>query len=91
MEITLQNRYGDLQTFNPMDDGNILWKQSGRYFRAGMTETEGDYTFIDPSGGPFIGVGTNMSDIHPELSGVVDHIQALVSEEKGHYLIVIEK
>ena len=58
MKATYQNRYGDDIIFEKLDDNTI--KMSGfKYFRTGYNNDKTIY-FVDPSGGPFIQIGTNV-------------------------------
>ena len=58
MKATYQNRYGDDIIFEKLDDNTI--KMSGfKYSRTGYNDDE-SIDFVDPSGGPFIQIGTNV-------------------------------
>ena len=52
------NSYGDEYTFTLQDDGNIKWEQNVTYCRYGFDKDPNVITMIDPSGGPFISVGS---------------------------------
>jgi len=82
-----KNRYGLTYHFDHNDDGNIDWKGNFRYTRFGFDEIDDKeiINFIDPSGGPFIRVGMDMSEFGFEgtVTGFVNH--------KDHYEIVINK
>lgn len=45
---------------------------------------ENGLTFIDPSGGPFIGVGGVLKELHPKLPN-----KAIVSIERNESLLII--
>ena len=68
------NRYGDEFTFEENENGNIDWKGDFKYTRCGWDD-DNKIMFVDPSGGPFISVGTNMLLYALEgiVSGFVDH------------------
>lgn len=53
------NRYGDEYTFTLQDDDNIRWEGPFEYCRFGFKGDPKITTMIDPSGGPYIAVGTN--------------------------------
>jgi len=58
--LKMKNRYGDEYWFEKVE--NNLYKLSGnlQYFRFGAKEGKidtNDLSFVDPSGGPFIGLG----------------------------------
>ena len=61
----MRNRYGDNYTFEKVNDntytivGNLkYWRFGGREGQQEMDLT--DLGFVDPSGGPFIGVGAEI-------------------------------
>jgi hypothetical protein len=61
----VRNRYGDNYTFEKVNDntytivGNLkYWRFGGREGQNEMDMT--DLGFVDPSGGPFIGVGSEI-------------------------------
>ena len=68
------NRYGDVFTFEKNENGNIDWKGNFKYTRYGWDDS-GKKIFVDPSGGPFIGIGQDMSlyGLKGVVSGFVDH------------------
>jgi len=68
------NRYGDEFTFEKNENGNIDWKGDLKYTRYGWNDDD-KIIFVDPSGGPYIPVGTNMSlyGLYGIVSGFVDH------------------
>lgn len=87
MEYT--NRYGDVYTFELNSDGNIDWRGKFEWNRFGFDEVDGKEViyYIDPSGGPFISVNTDMA--HFGLQGTVtgfvnheDYYEILISNEK---------
>jgi hypothetical protein len=77
------NRYGDVFTFEENENGNIEWKGDFKYTRCGWDD-DNKIMFVDPSGGPFIPVGTNMLlyGFDGIASGFVDH--------GAHWEILIE-
>lgn len=59
MKVTYYNRGGDTIMFEKLDDNTI--KMSGfKYYRTGYNDDD-SINFIDPSGGPYIGVGMNLN------------------------------
>ena len=59
MKATYYNRYGDIIVFEKINDDTV--KMYGyNYSRSGFND-DGSITFIDPSGGPYIGVGMNLN------------------------------
>lgn len=54
------NRYGDTFTFELNERGNIQWSGEFRHCRKGFGGDPDDIIMVDPSGGPFIDLNTNM-------------------------------
>ncbi len=60
MKATYYNRYGDIIVFEKINDDTV--KMYGyNYSRSGFNEDGSKIQFIDPSGGPYIGVGMNLN------------------------------
>lgn len=58
----MRNRYGDVYTFERVDENTYTIKGDLKYWRFGGREGQdtfdmNDLGFVDPSGGPFIEVG----------------------------------
>jgi hypothetical protein len=68
------NRYGDVFTFEKNENGNIDWRGDFKYTRCGWNDDD-KIIFVDPSGGPFISIGTKMSlyGLDGIASGFVGH------------------
>jgi hypothetical protein len=68
------NRYGDVFTFEENENGNIDWRGDFKYTRCGWNDDD-NIIFVDPSGGPYIPVGTNMLlyALEGTVAGFVDH------------------
>jgi hypothetical protein len=63
------NRENDLYTFTLDKENNILWIGPFEYHRRADDEN-GNVCMVDPSGGPYIGVGTNMGYYFDSLKGL---------------------
>jgi len=73
-----RNRYGDIHTFTPTEDGNILWEGNFEYSRYGWTDSFDAVNMVDPSGGPYIAQGELSSMIHPDIKGkTVSHFEEI--------------
>lgn len=60
MKVDYYNRYGDIIVFEKINSNTI--KMSGfEYSRTGYNTDNETIDFIDPSGGPYIGVGMNLN------------------------------
>jgi len=86
--VEYKNRYGDTYKFEYNENGNIDWRGNFKWNRVGFDEVDGEIAiyYIDPSGGPFISVNTDMS--HFGLQGTVtgfvnheDYYEILISNE----------
>jgi len=70
-EITYINRYSDKYTFKLNDDNNIDWKGEFKYCRYGFEVDPNIKTMVDPSGGPFISIGTNMGTFDESFKNMI--------------------
>jgi hypothetical protein len=74
MEYKFINRYGKPITFIK-DENNIFEMKGGEYYRYLFNvDEEGNfksYDAVDPSGGPFISVGTDLEYIDETLKGLI--------------------
>ena len=60
MKVDYYNRQGDNIIFEKINKDTI--KMSGfQYYRTGFYENGSKIEFVDPAGGPFIGVGMNLN------------------------------
>ena len=72
------NRYGDKITFQHINE-NQIQMLGGEYYRTGYNEDE-TIDFVDPSGGPFIQVGTDLGRYFDD--GVKRVVKSIESNEK---------
>ena len=91
MQITINNRYNDAITFTRLEENKFLM-QGGKYCRYGW-DSEDDvaakrYTFVDPSGGPYISQGMTMGYIHQAWIGKIIHYITLADEESSDKIII---
>jgi hypothetical protein len=66
---TYTNRYGDVFTFTPDNDGNLLWEGNFEFARYGFEESPDNLNMVDPSGGPYIDMGTDVGRFHKDMKG----------------------
>jgi hypothetical protein len=90
MQIQYKNRYNDVITFTQLNENEYMM-QGGSYYRFGLDSNEDSekirYTFVDPSGGPYISEGMTMGYVHQAWIGkIVRYITRI--EENGALLIV---
>jgi hypothetical protein len=69
----MRNRYGEVITFDCKGDHYVM--KGGTYLRFGGIEGEetinyNNLGFVDPSGGPFIAVGTMLPDVHKVVARI---------------------
>lgn len=87
MTVAYENRYNDLYVFIQMDNFNIRVVGSFGYCRigevAGSNGTK--LSMIDPSGGPYISVGTDMGRFDSKWDGrIVKYITSLGEDYELH-------
>ena len=80
-----KNRYGDVYTFEYNERGNIQWSGNFEWCRYGFEDNPGDITMVDPSGGPYITLHTDM-----KIFGLEGKVIGFISNKDG-YELVIEK
>lgn len=81
-----KNREGNTFTFEYNKDGNIDWCGDFEYVRFSFNTNPEEITMLDPSGGPCINVGYDMSKIG--LKGIV---KAIIENEDCYELILKKK
>jgi len=69
----MRNRYGEIITFDAEGDHYVM--KGGSYFRFGGKEGQetvnyNELGFVDPSGGPFIAVGTMLPDVNKVVTRI---------------------
>lgn len=67
IEVFYTNRYGDVIVFSEQEDGTIHMT-GGSYWRVGWNDKQ-ENTMVDPSGGPYIGLGYDMGFLHSNWTG----------------------
>ena len=80
------NRYGDEFTFEYNERGNIQWSGNFEYHRTAFNDNPDDIIMVDPSGGPYIELGCNMS-----LFGMEGKVVGFISNENGYEIILDRK
>ena len=78
------NRYGDVFTFELNKRGNVDWKGPFEYVRYGFGDNPDDITMVDPSGGPYITIGTDM-----KLFGHKGKVNGFIKNDTGYEIVVI--
>ena len=85
MKVTYYNRQGDNIIFEKINNDTV--KMSGyQYSRSGFND-DGSITFIDPSGGPYIGVGMNLNTYFNKKKNMI--IKAIEFEPENGLVLKI--
>jgi len=78
------NRHGDTFVFTRNEKGNIEWRGNFEFCRYGWVSDPKVLTMVDPSGGPYITIGTDMRIFGFSRSKVV----AIEKRDYGYELII---
>lgn len=72
--ILLKSRYNEIHRLERIGESNshlFLFVPADDYYRVGLKEEgKDDYDFVDPSGGPFIHVGTFFKDLNKTVKSI---------------------
>ena len=82
-KVEYKNRYGDIFTFEVNERKNIDWKGNFEWCRVGYEDNPNDLIMVDPSGGPYIDLGTDMS-----LFGLEGKVAGFIIQEYGYELVI---
>ena len=77
-KMEYKNRYGDKHFFTPDNEGNLLWEGDFGFCRLSKND-DMEITMVDPSGGPFIQVGSEWPGNKP--------VKQIESTDTGYKLI----
>lgn len=69
-KIELTSRYGDIHILEKIEDKKYKFLPSDEYMRVGLTEDRNKYYFVDPSGGPFISVGSILPEVNSKVKDI---------------------
>lgn len=69
-KIELKSRYGDIHILEKIEDKKYKFLPSDNYMRCGLTEYKNKYHFVDPSGGPFISVGSILPEVNSKVKDI---------------------
>ena len=81
--VEYKNRYDDVFTFELNERGNIDWKGDFKYVRCAFGDNPEDITMVDPSGGPYIEVGADMSRF-----GLKGKVNGFINQDYGYELVL---
>jgi hypothetical protein len=68
--IELKSRYGDIHILEKIEDKKYKFLPSDNYMRCGLTDDKNKYHFVDPSGGPFISVGSILPEVNSKVKDI---------------------
>lgn len=69
-KIELKSRYGDIHILEKIEDKKYKFLPSDNYMRCGLTDDKNKYHFVDPSGGPFISVGSILPEVNSKVKDI---------------------
>lgn len=85
--ILLKSRYNEihrLERIGESDSHLFLFVPADDYYRLGLSGDDKDvYDFVDPSGGPFISIGT-------KFDGINNIVKSIRRNEEGNIVIEFE-
>jgi hypothetical protein len=81
------NRYGDEIIFKEINE-NQIEMIGGEYYRTGYNK-DGMIDFVDPSGGPFIQVGTELGRYFNDDQSRI--VKSIIVEDKKIHIEIINK
>ncbi len=68
--VVVKSRYGDQRKFTIVAKNCIEYSFKDYGHTGCSRNDDGSLHSVDPSGGPYIAVGTNLGDVHKELEGL---------------------
>ena len=68
--IKLKSRYGDIHKLEKIEEKKYKFLPSDEYMRVGLTKDRNKYHFVDPSGGPFISVGSILPEVNSKVKDI---------------------
>jgi len=69
--VIVTSRYGDERIFKILDDDTIEYCFKDTDFVRYSSNDDGSLALVDPSGGPYIGVETDLGVVHSSLKGLI--------------------
>ena len=87
--VVVKSRYHDERKFTIISKNCVEYSFKDDGHTGCQRNDDGSLESVDPSGGPYIGVGTNLGDVHKELEGLtVTKIKADTDKVGTYYLTV---
>ena len=85
MKVSYYNRYGDDIIFEKLED-NKIHMYGFVYYRTGYNEDGSALDFVDPSGGPYISVCTNIKNYFKSKKDMI--VKSIEYADKGVMLTI---
>jgi hypothetical protein len=85
MKVSYYNRYGDDIIFEKLED-NKIHMYGFVYYRTGYNEEGSALDFVDPAGGPYISVGTNLKNYFKSKKDMI--VKSIEYADKGAMLTI---
>ena len=90
-DVVVKSRYNEERKFTIISKNCVEYSFEDDGHVGCQRNDDGSLESVDPSGGPYIGVGTNLGDVHKELEGLtVTKIKADTDKVGTYYLTVIK-
>ena len=87
--VVVKSRYNDERKFTIISKNCVEYSFEDDGHVGCQLNDDGSLESVDPSGGPYIGVGTNLGEVHKELEGLtVTKIKADTDKVGTYYLTV---
>ena len=87
--FVVKSRYGDMRLFTIVAKNCVEYSFKDDGHVGGSRDADGSLYSIDPSGGPFISIGTMLGNMHKDLEGLtVTKIKADENKPGVYYLTV---
>ena len=88
--FVVRSRYRDLRYFKIISNSEVIFIPNCEFCRFGSSDNFGTLHMIDPSGGPYVSVGSFLNDIDPTLPNKkvikIDRIE----DKPGNYKLTVE-
>ena len=90
MKVSCESRYGDLRTFY-QEQGNWYFDAGdadAESMRYGLSSKAGEYSFVDPRGGPMVSVGERLCKYDKALPDQ-EILNIVTDYEKGAFRLFV--
>jgi len=88
--IVVRSRYGDERKFTILGMNCVEYSFEDDGHVGVQRNEDGSLESVDPSGGPYIGIGTNLGDVHMELECLTVTKIKVDEHEAGTYYLTVK-